>query len=1194
MSAILPSGWPDFAQALGLDPQATQAIVAGIDRFYLGPVAALQRCRKIGPKGEHEWIPQGRAIDVASLRDEGGIFWRPACPGGHVDRAFTGSHLVFYEIDDLPLPDQWAAIDRLAQQTGLKPAAVVFSGGKSLHCYYRLTAPVGGEDWKRLARKLAIVQQSDPAICTLSRQMRFPGALRHKGGAWVEQSIEGLDPESVYTPEQFEATLDGLGLWPYGLTDERWRLWRRQRGEHGHNAPALRAGDDELFPRIALKARMKMRPYDGSAIPLEKCLSRAERAWLNEGASEGERNQNGYILGRSLIGAAEWLIARGYRVEGDPESLLMEYCQRSGLSDQEAAQLWRSCGRGVARPSLNDEAMETCIAAWQRRGEMLARNRDKGVGFAPKPTAPTPPVPTTPYEIAGRAYAYDPIAPDTKSLAIARWEPHNRAGNRAIIFDPLQPPTRQEWLDLGCPKLLYWAEDRLLVWSEALAIAPNELDTSAAGGGKSTTGGIFAQNWQATANEQWNGQGDRPRAILLDPDHRNPSAATTAELLDYPVKHPGLTLGSMGAIRVAKPGDQLTASASCHHARSFAAAAALGHPLTAGAGCVLCHACPSAKITTKADGTNSLDCPYLQSVRDAKASENGWRGHADSVPVGPSDLLLVDEIDRTLPTTKKQSYSAATIERELSKLDRFNPAGHAAARPLAMALLAAIDAAKHNRHGFHDFEARRQLPRVADLTPLIVAHCQAIAPAPDCDPWEKPAPSLWAWVGEGIGPDEAIAGLGEDALDPDKALAAIEGQVIAKGLGAIAAILLGQARGAISIDGWAGVTITRRKSSKVGGAGAMLAIDATADRLGVARAHGIPLADLIEVAAVPPDFSGKLAIHFISDAGSFGHQREGGEFGAETRAANFVRAVGDRHGAASTGVIDFKAFLGNYAGLGAVGAHFVDGRKSNAFEGCEALAIVGKPTPNLGAKAAEWLAMTGERIADPGQLEGRYGAWVRRAILNEATQEAARLRAQWAAGEKHLYFLGSYSPQEQAAIARAFPGSRVTAEGVATICQQAASKGEQTDRAIVSLAWQLAKAGQRVSVRALAGGIGQSVGSIHKHLKALPCGDSRALEQCSLSLLEALKRKSEHPPELPEGAEWLLEFLPQLASDFATGKVDAAEVVAAIEAIAQDYSPQAFSAILESLEPIALARLATALVTAPPQAPPNPLAAIAC
>lgn len=1217
--------WQAFAHALGIDPQSPQAIVAGIDRLYHGPITALQWCKKIGPKGEHEWIPQGRAINVATLKHEGGIFWRPACPGGHVDRAFTGSHLVFYEIDDLPLDEQWVAIDRLAQQTGLKPAAVVFSGGKSLHCFYRLDRALAADAWRRLMRKLAIAQSSDPAIVSLSRQMRFPGGQRYRKpenapGYWIEQSIERLDGTAIYSPEQFETALDGLGLWPHGISDERWRLWKRQRAEHGHNAKALRSPDSELFPPRVASPQPTAIAYDGQSIPLEKCLSRAERAWLNEGAAAGERNQNGYILGRSLIGTAEWLIARGYRVAGDPESLLMEYCQRSGLSDREAAQLWRSCGRGVARPSLNDEALETCIAAWQRRGEMLARNRAKGVGFAPKPPAPTPPVPTAPYEIACLdketeeitsvwAYAYEPITPDAKTLAIARWEPHNRAGNRAIIFDPLQPPTRQEWLDLGCPKLLYWADDRLIVWRAALAITPNELDTSAAGGGKSTTGGIFAQNWQATANEQWDGQDDRPRAILLDPDHRNPSAATTAELLDFPSKHPGLTTGSMGAIRVAKPGDQLIEPASCHHARSFAAAAALGYPLSPGADCSLCHACPMAIITTKGEGEDkevSIDCPYMKSVREAKESEKGWRAHPACAPTKCGDLLIVDEIDRTLPTTKTQSYSAATIERELSKLDRFNPAAHEAVRPLAMALLGAIDAAKHNRHGLHDLAARRQLPTVKDLWPLIVAHCRAIANiADDYDPWKAPpAPSLRVWVGEGDHPNDVIGGIGDDAYDPAKALAAIESQVIAKGLGAIAAILLGQSRGAISIDGWQGVTITRRNRSqviappiKVGKPGnkprptgcEVLAIDATASRLGMALDHSIRLDQLIEVAAMPSAFAGKLAIHFCCDAGSFGHQRDGGEFGAATRAANFARAVSDRHGAASTGVIDFKAFLGGYS-VGAIGAHFVDGRKSNAFEQCEALAIIGKPTPNLGAKAAEWLAMTGERIADPGQLEGRYGAWVRRAIVNEDIQEAARLRAQWAASEKHLYFLGNYSQREQAAIARAFPGAAVSVEGVATICPAAATKGEQTKRTIVRAAWQLAKIRGRVNVRALAGEVGQSIGSIHKHLKALPCGGSIQLEQCLLFLLEALKRKSEHPPAIPEGAEWLLESLPELASDFASGKFAAAEVVSAIEEVAQFYSPQAFGAILERLEPIVLARLATALASSrPPTAHPTPI-----
>lgn len=371
--ATLPT-WPDFCDALGIDPFDPQAVVVGQSSLYHGPLFALQRCRKVGEKPNHEWVPDGDRLLVDNLSDEGGIFWRPACPGGHMDRHFTGSHIVFYEIDDLPLGGQWEALDRLTQLTGLTPAAVTFSGSKSLHCYYQLSTPLAADDWRRVMRKLAIAQNSDPAIVSLSRLMRLPGAKRFKNGQWVEQSIERLTPGAVYAPEDFEARLDRLGLWPHGLTDERWRLWRSQRGRYGHNAPALMQPDAVLFPPRVFNLEPVGIGYDGQAIPLERCLSHDERNWLNHTIPQGERNANGFVLGRSLVGTHEWLTRNGYRVDGDPQALFWDCLTRSGLGEREISTLWQQSTHGNPRPSLHDAALVACVQSVMK-GNLPTANR---------------------------------------------------------------------------------------------------------------------------------------------------------------------------------------------------------------------------------------------------------------------------------------------------------------------------------------------------------------------------------------------------------------------------------------------------------------------------------------------------------------------------------------------------------------------------------------------------------------------------------------------------------------------------------------------------------------------------------------------------------------------------------------------------------------------------------------------------
>ena len=122
--------------------------------------------------------------------------------------------------------------------TGLEPAAVVYTGGKSLHVYFRCTIGLSPENWICLNRKLAIsvgrnasanAQNADPAICNLARSMRLPGMVRREVIDGELSGARAITLESYstfrYAPEILEAALDSTGLFPYGLSDQRWRKW---------------------------------------------------------------------------------------------------------------------------------------------------------------------------------------------------------------------------------------------------------------------------------------------------------------------------------------------------------------------------------------------------------------------------------------------------------------------------------------------------------------------------------------------------------------------------------------------------------------------------------------------------------------------------------------------------------------------------------------------------------------------------------------------------------------------------------------------------------------------------------------------------------------------------------------------------------------------------------------------------------
>lgn len=1054
--------WVEFCKALGIAPSGPQAIVAGTFRLHHGPLTALQICRRHGPDGHHDWVPQGPSFSVETLSDKGGVFWRPACPGGHFDRNFAGSHLLFYEIDDLPLDGQWVALQRL-EAIGLRPAAVVFSGGKSLHVYFKLTAPLGADAWRRLMRKLAIAQNSDPMIVSLNRLMRLPGAWRFKDGRWVEQSIERLDPTAAYAPDGFEAALNGLGLWPHGVNDERWRLWRSQRGAHGHSAPALVEPDAVLFPpRPAPRDRGPLE-YDGQTIPLERCLSRRERDWLAGGIPQGERNANGLVLGKSLLGTAAWLDSHGYHYSGDPETLFWDCLRGSGLSDREIKSLWRSVNRGNPRPSLPDDALEVCIAAVIR------------------PERPTPPV-------QWRRPATAPVA--AKGGAIVPWDPYNRLRNRLVWFDDAiawADPVN-EWIEQGRPIIQYRADQRLGFWQWARDSGfTYSLDSSPPGDGKSYAAGEFLQAITFAAPEPGDGgdgdggDGDEKRppcGWLLDSDPYNPSCETTARLDLLPGKHSGLIKDDESdRIRVARPGDEnLWAPPSCDRAASFIAAAAKGHPQMAGKDSPICQACPRAEKSDK----GGLTCSYLARRRELNESGRPRRAHPQTAAVEDGDVAISDETEAITDTTV-QTIRAGALHTEIANLQHNFPSLYAVAAP---AIAVAMDAlGDKGRFGVASGALHHRLLAIgpAIWTAWVAAGLGAV----DGDPWETdPVPAPHRAIARAFQLDLEHLAQG----DGDAAIAAaIADAPTARTIAALVAAALGDGGGvAVSTAHWE-LTLTRpnpRSRRNVAKGAFNLFLDATATAETMAQHLGIDRGEILELRAVGMSYT-NMEIVALHGVGAMGSQREEGN----TRAIALVNAIAEKYG--DIAVMDRKSRESDYADIPGVhfGAHHRDGRKTNRFSHCRAIAIVGRPCPNLGALAAQWQAKTGQHIPDPAALTGRYGQWVRHKITAEIIQEIERLRGGRRNDPVAIYLIWDVADSELQAVARAFTGATIARRHAAGLTADGA-KGAA--RRLLPFA-EFLRANPDATIDAVATALGVTKGTVSK--LTAPWGGFRAISK---------------------------------------------------------------------------------------------------
>jgi len=128
--------------------------------------------------------------------------------------------VAFAEMDSGSLDEQWRRVGRLRELTGLEPSAVLWSGGKSLHAYFALQAPLQSfERWRRLQRMLAVLLDGDPALTNPNREMRLPGVPRPSKGS--QQRIEQAK-DHTYSADALEAALAGSG-WGFNCSGDSCR-----------------------------------------------------------------------------------------------------------------------------------------------------------------------------------------------------------------------------------------------------------------------------------------------------------------------------------------------------------------------------------------------------------------------------------------------------------------------------------------------------------------------------------------------------------------------------------------------------------------------------------------------------------------------------------------------------------------------------------------------------------------------------------------------------------------------------------------------------------------------------------------------------------------------------------------------------------------------------------------------------------
>jgi len=294
-------------------------------------------------------------------------------------KEITEVRFLKYEIDDAGMSleaqfETWRA-------AGLSPPTLVlFTGGKSLHFWWRLKTPLPlAEGIVALKRLQEAIRQATPGVKLDSKMespaqpMRLAGGIHPKtrqrstiyaaDGAWYEAAqILELCPEIEV---KAKAAKDNGGLF---------------RAEEGEPAkPGQYPEPDELT----------------QPVPLRLGLSRTTCDRIQNGDKEGVRATNAYKVAKALQEARAMIESLGYRVEEDPIKLFKVYCRNSDWCGYEGG--FDTCKeRHFAWPEevgtgeLSKSALRRAIAKWAEETGQWRWLPDwgRGKGFGKKADEP--------------------------------------------------------------------------------------------------------------------------------------------------------------------------------------------------------------------------------------------------------------------------------------------------------------------------------------------------------------------------------------------------------------------------------------------------------------------------------------------------------------------------------------------------------------------------------------------------------------------------------------------------------------------------------------------------------------------------------------------------------------------------------------------------------------------------------------
>lgn len=271
MTVAHTAGLVQASSILASDTKGFEAAARFLE--LLGKDPATTRLRTFLGKGAKSGWDLEKA---AKWSQNGGGVYVVIGNGGDSDAEITSCPALFVEWDDGASievqRDRWQVLELP------EPTVMVWTGGKSLHCYWVLDQPMAPAEWRPLQKRLIDYCGGDKACCNPSRVMRLPGFAYEKnpgtdarcrilenpsGNRWTAGDIDWALPVEV-APKPPTRALEVL---PGGLS-----------------------GDLPPRPPEALREALnKIPPFSHGAGQRPELLGLAMRLQVEVGAAEAEK-----------------------------------------------------------------------------------------------------------------------------------------------------------------------------------------------------------------------------------------------------------------------------------------------------------------------------------------------------------------------------------------------------------------------------------------------------------------------------------------------------------------------------------------------------------------------------------------------------------------------------------------------------------------------------------------------------------------------------------------------------------------------------------------------------------------------------------------------------------------------------------------------------------------------------------------